>query len=114
MRDMKYPIAFCDYDNTIFDPDSGCVPARALAAIADYKSAGGIFVITTGRMYPSIRLQLTKIGLDRDGIAICLQGAAAYDLATDRELFSHGLSPQMWHEVASFVAATRRVADMLR
>ena len=106
---MKYPIVFCDYDGTVFDAAAQCVPARTLAAIMRYKGAGGRFVITTGRMYLSIKAQLQRVGLDTEGYIICMQGSVAYNLADDAMLFCHDLSVRDWHAVADFVEARQWV-----
>ena len=101
---MDYPIVFCDYDGTIFDPDAQCVPARTLEAIHAYRKEGGIFVLTTGRIYSSIRPRAHAIGLD-DGYLVCLQGSVGYEIDTGRQLFCHDLTVEEWHAVAEFVQA---------
>lgn len=99
---MKYPIAFCDYDDTIFDSRTQRVSPATLEAIALYRQAGGRFVITTGRIFSSIIKQLARIGLEKDGYIICLQGSVGYDLTTKEQLFCNDLTTQQWHAVASF------------
>ena len=101
---LSYPIAFCDYDATIFDAVSGCVPARTRAAIDAYVEAGGVFVVTTGRMYKSILKQLDKMAFHPDYL-VCLQGAVGYDFTKGREVFCHDLSTDDWHSVARFAEA---------
>lgn len=103
MLGMKYPIVFCDYDGTIFDADAQCVPAPTLAAIARYIRAGGLFVVTTGRMYPSIKAQLARYGLERQPYIICMQGSVTYRADSDSILFCHDLEAAEWQRVAHFV-----------
>lgn len=98
---MKYPIAFCDYDATIFDAPSGRVPDSTLQAIFRYTRAGGTFVVTTGRMYKSIVKQLAKIDFRPDYL-ICLQGSVGYDFREGREVFCQDLPSADWHRVAAF------------
>lgn len=101
---MKYPIAFCDYDGTIFDGAAMVVPDRTRSAIFDYIRAGGVFVLTTGRMYRSIMMQLDRMGLKPDYL-ICMQGSVGYDFTTGAEVFRHGLPCADWHRVAAFAEA---------
>lgn len=101
---MEYTVAFCDYDETIFDAASGVVPDRTREAILRYGAAGGRFVLTTGRMYRSIMLQLEKMRFRPDYL-ICLQGAVGYDFTANTEVFRHGLSCEDWHALARFVEA---------
>ena len=97
---MEYPIVFCAYDGTLFDPEAGCVHPRTQKAIADYRKAGGIFVLTTGRIYSSILPRAQKIGLT-EGYLVCLQGSVGYRIETGEQLFCHDLSVDEWHGVAA-------------
>lgn len=99
---MEYSIVFCDYDGTIFDAEAQCVHARTLQAIRDYRSAGGIFVLTTGRIYRSIRPRAHAIGLD-EGYLVCLQGSVGYRLDTAEQIFCHDLTSEEWHAVADYI-----------
>ena len=101
---MEYPIVFCDYDGTIFDPVAQQVPPRTREAIHAYRQAGGIFVLTTGRIYSSILPRAQAIGVDT-GYLVCLQGSVGYQIETGRQVFCHDLSAKDWHAVAAFVEA---------
>ena len=98
---MRYPIAFCDYDATIFDAVSGTVPEQTLRAVFDYVAAGGKFVVTTGRMYKSIVKQLAKIRLSPDYL-ICLQGSVGYDFVKGVEVYCEDLPCADWQALARF------------
>ena len=100
-RDMKYPIVFCDFDGTIFDGDRMVVPQRTRQAIDAYRAAGGIFVLTTGRIYPSILREAGKLGIC-DGHIICFQGSVGYDIVSGEEEFCFDLPAEEWHRVAEF------------
>jgi len=98
---LTYPIAFCDYDGTIFDAESGRVPPKTLDAIDAYTQAGGVFVVTTGRMYRSILKQLKKINF-APRYLVCLQGSVGYDFAKGEEVFRHDIPSEDWHRLARF------------
>lgn len=101
---MEYPIVFCDYDRTIYDPDARQVPPRTREAIRAYRQAGGVFVLATGRIYSSILPRAQAIGVD-SGYLVCLQGSVGYEIETGRQVFCHDLSAKDWHAVAAFAQA---------
>ena len=75
---MKYKLIASDFDNTLYDEVA--LSARALKAIADYRAAGGKFIIATGRIFPAIRPFIDKVGADDEVIAC--QGSAIYHAAS--------------------------------
>ena len=99
--ELSYPIAFCDYDGTIFDAQAGRVPLKTLRAIDAYTRAGGVFVVTTGRMYRSILKQLDKMHYNPHYL-VCLQGSVGYDFTNGEEVFCHDLPNADWHALARY------------
>lgn len=79
----------CDYDRTIFPFDAQEVPSFTKEMIHRYIDAGGRFVITTGRIFSSIRPEAERLNLAGD--LICLQGSAIYSLSDGKLKFSEPL-----------------------
>ena len=79
---MKYKLIASDFDGTIYDGEQ--VPERVVRAIADYRKAGGKFVVATGRIFESIRKKIPTLGADDELIAC--QGAALYSTKTGEVL----------------------------
>ena len=71
---MKYSLIASDFDGTIYNGKE--VSPRVKRAIADFREAGGRFVIATGRIYPSIRKLIPGVGAD--DYCVACQGAAFY------------------------------------
>ena len=90
---MKYKLITSDYDNTIYDGEK--VSKKVKKAIADFRRAGGKFVVATGRIFESIRPIVPLIGADDEVIAC--QGSAVYRASTCEVLDRFPLS----FEVAS-------------
>ena len=88
---MKYKLIASDYDHTIFDGER--VSPRVLRAIADYRRAGGKFVVATGRVFESIRPAVPAIGADDEVIAC--QGGAIYRASTCEVLERFPLAPEI-------------------
>ena len=88
---MKYKLITSDYDHTIFDGER--VSPRVLSAIADYRRAGGKFVVATGRVFESIRPEIPRIGADDEVIAC--QGGAIYRASTCEVLDRFPLTPEI-------------------
>jgi Cof subfamily protein (haloacid dehalogenase superfamily) len=86
---MKYKMIACDYDGTIFPFDAREVPSFTKEMIHRYIDAGGRFVITTGRIFSSIRPEAERLNLAGD--LICLQGSAIYSLSDGKLKFSEPL-----------------------
>jgi len=90
-----------DLDNTLLDPDARISPRteRALAAAAD---AGIAVVFVSAR--PLRRLRELSSHVAGHGVAICSNGAAVFDVGSDRVLAQTGMS----------AAEVIRVVDLLR
>ena len=71
---MNYSLIASDFDGTIYNGQE--VSVRVKRAIADFREAGGRFVIATGRIYPSIRQLIPGVGAD--DYCVACQGAAFY------------------------------------
>jgi Cof subfamily protein (haloacid dehalogenase superfamily) len=90
-----------DLDGTVVRSD-GTISARTVAALAAVEAAGVPFVMVTGRPIRWMR-QISEM-TGHHGVAICANGAIAYDLHTERVVRSSLLSP----------AAAREVVEALR
>ena len=88
---MKYKLITSDFDNTIYDGER--VSPRVRKAIADYRRAGGKFVVATGRIFESIRPEVVAVGADDEVIAC--QGGAIYLASTGEVLQRFPLSPEI-------------------
>ena len=89
---VTYKLVFCDFDDTLVR-SGDAVGDYTRRAIADYRAAGGTFVICTGRSRASLEKQLHSVYGDASGIPyICFQGGTIVDgdgkvirrLVTDR------------------------------
>ena len=98
---MKYKLIASDFDNTIHDGER--VPPRVLRAIAEYRQAGGKFVVATGRVFESIRKKMGMLGADDELIAC--QGAALYRASTGEVLKRFPLSPELAKKAVDFYEA---------
>ena len=83
---MKYKLVAADFDGTLHDSDIPSISNENKQAVRDYIRAGGKFIISTGRMYSSIRPHAVELGLK--GEIIAYQGAAIYDIESN-ELLVH-------------------------
>ncbi len=84
---MKYRLIASDFDNTLYDEVA--LSSRALKAIAEYRAAGGKFVIATGRIFPAIRPFIDKVGADDEVIAC--QGSAIYHASSGEVIKKYAL-----------------------
>ena len=98
---MKYKLIASDFDNTIHDGER--VPPRVLRAIAEYRRAGGKFVVATGRVFESIRKKMGMLGADDELIAC--QGAALYRASTGEVLERFPLPPEIAKKAVDFYEA---------
>ncbi len=87
---MRYQLFLSDFDGTLVRED-GTVSEANKAAIANYRRAGGIFAVVTGRMMSSILPRMKELGLE-DGLAVAYQGAMVADVRTGELLKSDGFS----------------------
>ncbi|MFN2537638.1 MAG: HAD family hydrolase [Mycobacteriales bacterium] len=90
-----------DLDGTIVRSD-GTISARTVAALGAVEAAGVPFVMVTGRPVRWMK-QISEM-TGHHGVAICANGALAYDLHSEQVVRSSPLSPAAAREV---VAALR-------
>ncbi len=69
---MKYKLFVSDFDGTALRSDK-TVSNKLIDAIKAYRSAGGTFVISSGRMYESIVAHAHLLGLGEVNMPICAQ-----------------------------------------
>lgn len=86
-----------DVDGTLLDPLDGVTP-RTVTAIGRTLAAGTPFVLVSGRPPRWIPEVAKAAGVA--GYAVCSNGAVLYDIAADRVLGSHVLSPELLHDLA--------------
>ena len=88
---MKYKLFISDFDWTLgLAPDK--IEPETVSAIKEYVNKGGIFVICTGRSYPTIKCVCEKYGLG--GLIVCFQGALGMEIETDKVVFDGGMDKQ--------------------
>lgn len=85
-----------DVDGTLLDPSETVTP-RTVAAISRTLAAGTLFVLVSGRPPRWIPQVAKAAGVD--GYAVCSNGAVLYDIAADRVLTSHELSPELLRDL---------------
>lgn len=85
---MRYKIAACDIDDTLLRRDL-TVSQSTKDTILNFQARGGVFVLSTGRMYPSARALAEELGLN--GYLVSYQGAVVSELATGRILADEGM-----------------------
>ena len=98
---MKYKLIASDFDNTIYDGQQ--VSPRVIQAIAEYRRAGGKFVVATGRIFESIRKKVPGLGVDDEVIAC--QGAAVYDMRNSEVLERFPLPYEIAKKVVDYYEA---------
>lgn len=91
-----------DVDGTLLDPLDGVTP-RTVDAIARTLAAGTPFVLVSGRPPRWIPKIADAAGVA--GYAVCSNGAALYDIAADRVLGTHVLTPEVLRDLVSTVDA---------
>lgn len=98
---MRYDLAISDFDGTLLRRDD-TVSARTVAAIQNFTAAGGVFGISTGRSFASIRKRLGELGIRGDMPVMCCQGALF------RKSESGEILAQIPMDTAAAVAFTKR------
>ena len=90
-NDLRYKMIVSDFDGTLLRSDN-TVSQATRDSIAAYIRAGGIFTISTGRNYLSIKRRLPEVGLEALPIPVMsLQGGLVVDNRTGEELFAEFL-----------------------
>ncbi len=82
---MKYRLFVSDFDGTALRSDRTVSPLLA-RAIKDYESAGGTFVISSGRMFESIVAHACLLGLDDADMPICAQDGGVIKTLSGKEI----------------------------
>ncbi len=89
MKDLNYKLIVSDFDGTLLGSDEG-VSQKNKEAISEYINAGGIFVISTGRLPAAILPHVEKLGLK--GLVCCCNGTIILDIETKKVIFDKRLS----------------------
>ena len=87
---MRYRIAASDIDDTLLRSDL-TISQSTKDTILNFQARGGVFVLSTGRMYPSARALAGELGLK--GYLVSYQGAVVAELATGRILVDETMEP---------------------
>lgn len=87
---MRYKLAVSDFDGTLLRGDD-TVSERTVAAIESFRAAGGIFGISTGRAFSSIRQRMGELGLSGNFPVMCCQGAFSADYETGEIITQTGM-----------------------
>ncbi len=88
MRKINYKMIVSDFDGTLVQGD-GNVSEKNIKAINEYIDAGGIFVISTGRVPAAILSRARELGLK--GLISCCQGTIILDIESGNMLFDQRL-----------------------
>ena len=79
---MKYKLVAVDLDGTLLNSEL-TVSDGNIKAIEEYKAAGGIFTLSTGRMAAGAEQYIKMLGLDRSSVLVsCAVGSVIIDSAT--------------------------------
>lgn len=87
---MRYRLFISDFDGTLVRAD-GTISAVNKRAIAEYRAAGGIFAVCTGRMLTSILPRLKELGIEK-GPVVAFQGATIADAESGELLKDDGFA----------------------
>lgn len=98
---MKYKMVASDFDDTLL-PSSKGISEFTKKTINKYIANGGRFVLSTGRMFLSIKQEAISLGLS--GEVIAYQGALVKDLDTDKVLWSVNIPPELAVEYIDFLS----------
>ena len=88
VRKINYKMIVSDFDGTLVQGD-GNVSEKNIKAINEYIDAGGIFVISTGRVPSAILSRARELGLK--GLISCCQGTIILDIESGNMLFDQRL-----------------------
>ena len=90
---MKFKMMVSDVDGTLFRSD-GSVSERTLAAIKDYISRGGLFVLNSGRSPDSLEEIAKSIGTDGQPLAYCCFNGALLREGNGKVVYDDPLDPE--------------------
>ncbi|MBQ8428279.1 MAG: HAD family phosphatase [Clostridia bacterium] len=91
MKKIKYPLVFSDFDGTLLRSDD-TLAEETKATISKYVQDGGIFVLSSGRMTPSILKQARALSLT--GLLSAYNGSEVVDIQSGERLFQGNLPKQ--------------------
>ncbi len=103
-----YDIIFSDYDFTLYGK-SGKVSQKTKDAIQRYISSGGKFVISTGRIYQSVKPAAKD--LDLTGDIITSQGSQIYNIDTDLPVLTTYPNPELVVEILEYAKKKKMLAQ---
>jgi len=104
MEGVEQPLLVAtDIDGTLLTPTDEVTP-RTAAVISRVIAANVPFVLVTGRPPRWIPIPAEKAGTR--GLAVCANGAALYDIETDRVIWRRGLDPVLLSDLASALDRT--------
>ena len=99
---MKYKLIASDFDHTLANSKSEISKENA-EAIAKYIAAGGIFTVSTGRMYASIVKKIRDLELGKYGIPIIsFQGSVVTDSTTGEHIYKKPMDRKLVCELARY------------
>lgn len=93
---MKYKFIASDFDDT-FISTKGVVGERTLKAVQDFESAGGKFMLCSGRTFQSLRKEAKEIGFHGD--LVCYNGAMIANIDTGEILYHNTMSVDVAYEL---------------
>lgn len=82
-RKLRYPLIVSDFDGTLLKTDD-TLADETKRIVGEYIANGGIFVISSGRMTPSILKHARALGLE--GLLAAYNGADIVDIRTGNHL----------------------------
>lgn len=91
MRKLNYRLIMSDFDGTLFRSDHTVAP-ETVEKINEYVSAGGVFVVNTGRGISAILPQMREFGLK--GIVAAHQGSTVADIETGEVIVDGSLTTE--------------------
>lgn len=87
---MNYDLAISDFDGTLLRNDDSISDFTA-AAVKRFTQSGGIFGVSTGRAYSSIKQRLGEVGLSGNFPVLCCQGALSVDFKSGEIISQIGM-----------------------
>lgn len=93
-----YKLVVCDFDGTLFRSDY-TVSQTTIDTVKRFMARGGKFAIATGRLFQAVQPYLPQFGLT-EGNVIVYQGAAIYDIATKKPVWSKSIDNALAVEAA--------------
>lgn len=89
-----------DFDGTLFTDDYK-LNDETVQAVNEYRSAGGLFFIATGRLFQAIRPYAEVLGLTDE--IITYQGGGVFNLKTGKMIMSSSIESGIAEQIYSFI-----------